>query len=121
MTASTDGDFQFVLVGVAHHCHNVLRGARLKDGRGHAMKHVALIRGDCTAGFLIQEHRAIKLRQAIKRARCCILRNPRTLLGIETNNGSANGEPGEVPARDLVFHCELLTGASEKRCGIIGF
>ena len=81
------------------------------------MKYIALIYGNGSARRFIQEQRTIELRQAIKRARgvgAC-LRNPRTLVGIETNNGSADGELGEMSARDLMFDCGLLTRASEER------
>src|SRR5712692_368253 len=84
------------------------------------MKHFALICGNRTAGLLIQEQRAVELRQAIKRARrVACLGDPGTRVGIETDNGSADGELGELPARKRVFHCGLLTRASEKWCRII--
>src|SRR6266851_7529227 len=90
MAVATDGDLQSVLVGVTHHGHNVLHGARLEDGCGHAMKHVALICGNGTAGLLIQEQCAIKLRRAIKRARSVASPgDPATLVGTETHNDSA--------------------------------
>ena len=58
---ATDGDLQFVLVGITHHGHNVLNGARPEDGRRHAMKDVAFVGSNRTAGLLIQEQLAIEL------------------------------------------------------------
>src|SRR5260370_31816265 len=111
MAVATDGDLQCVLVGVTHHGHNVLNGAWPEDGRGHAMKHVALIGGNGSARRLIEEQRTMELRQAIKRTRAVArLRNPIALVGIETNNGSADGELGEIASRELVIH-----GASVRR------
>src|SRR5713101_3963313 len=68
MAVATDGDSEFVLVGVTHHGHDVLSGARPEDGGGHAMEQVAFVPGDRTAGLLIEQQRAIELRQAIERA-----------------------------------------------------
>ena len=53
MAVATDGNLEFVLVGVTHHGDNVLNGAWPEDGCGHAMKHVALICGNRTTGLLI--------------------------------------------------------------------
>jgi hypothetical protein len=79
MAIAADGDLQSVLVGITHHRHNVLHGARREDGCGDAMKHVALIGDNGSARCLIKEQRAIELPQAIKRARCvACLRNPGT-------------------------------------------
>src|SRR4029077_4315014 len=86
------------------------------------MKDGAFVGSNRTAGLLVQEQLAIELGHVVKRARRVgCLRHPSTRVGIETNNGSADGELGEVPARDLVFHCGLLTRPSEKRCRIISF
>src|SRR5438876_12027804 len=109
MTVAADGDLQFVLVGVSHHRYNVLHGTRPENGGGDAMKHLAFIGGNGSARCLIKEQRAIELRQVIKRARCVVLRDPRTLVGIETNNGSADGKLREMASRELVLHGDPLT------------
>src|SRR5579864_6542175 len=98
MAVATDGNLEFVLVGVMHDGHNVLNGARPEDGYGHAMKHVALICCNRTARLLIQEQGAIELRHAIKRARCvACLSDPGTRIGIKTHNRNADAELRELP------------------------
>src|SRR5438309_5885465 len=121
MTIATDGNLQSVLVGVTHYRDTVLHGARLEDGCGYAMKHVALIGGNDSARRLIEEQRTMELRQLIKRTRTgACLRNPRTLVGTETNNGSAEGELGEMASRELVIHGDLLTEHAKEGSGLLG-
>ena len=85
------------------------------------MKHVALIAGNGSARRLIEEQRTIELRQVIKRTRAvACLRNPRTLVGIETNNDSADGELGEMASRELVIHGDLLTEHAKDGSGLLG-
>src|SRR5438132_11233522 len=105
MAVATDGDLQFVLVGVTHHGHDVLNGSRPEDSCGHAMKHVALIRGDRTAGLLIEQQLSVEPGNVLERVGLRLRpRHPGAMTRIESDycgcagNGGPFGKlaPGQV-------------------------